>query len=93
MTRAAASRRRRTPRRRFHALHADVLLVLALAAALAAALPAMRAAATVRPVPGGFSAAALPPGAGPAEDGVASPLLFAFGAAPDPARARLPDAP
>ena len=91
--RRAARRRRRIPRRRFHALHADVLLVLALAAALAAALPAMRAARPERPVPGGFSAAADPGGAAPAADGVSSPLLFAFGAEPDPLRARLPDAP
>ena len=88
-----SARRRRTPRRRFHALHADILLVLALAAALAAALPAMRTARPVRPVPGGFSAAAGPEGAGPAADGVSSPLLFAFGAEPDSARVRLPDAP
>lgn len=85
---------RRTPRRRFHALHADILLVVALAAALAAALPAMRVASPERPVPGGFSAAVAPEGAGAAEGcSVASPLVFAFGARPDAAAAPLPAVP
>ncbi len=83
----------RTPRRRFHALHADILLVVALAAALVAAWPAIRVAAPVRPVPGGFSvAAAAEPGAAPGAS-VASPLVFAFGAEPDPALSPLPEMP
>ena len=93
MNAARTGSRSRTPRRRFHALHADILLVVALAAALAAAWPAVRVAAPVRPVPGGFSvSAAAEPGAAPGAS-VASPLVFAFGAEPDPALAPLPDTP
>lgn len=93
MAAARRTRLRRTPRRRFHALHADIALVLALAAGLAASFPPMKAAPPSRPVPGGFSAAvAATPGEAPGEP-VASPLLFAFGSTPDPARAPLPDVP
>ena len=81
------SRRRRIPRRRFHALRIDTLLVLALVAALAFAFPSAAAFRASRPRTAPPPAIALDfapcvpsdPGT-PGPSSLFSPTLFSFGA-------------